>query len=79
MKQNSNTDCTVNVKNVAISDELGQNLSRSTESPGASSKRINGKVHFNVVRNPNIPLGRISYGENVCFFNSLIQVFYCLP
>ena len=50
----------MNVKNVENSDELDQNLSEwqiypSTESPRESSKRISGKVDFNVVRDPNIP------------------------
>ena len=84
MKENSNNNCVVNVKNFEISDELGQNLSGwkiypSTESQKESSKRISVKVDFNVVRDPNMPLGLIKYGENVCFFNSVIQVFYCLP
>ena len=65
-------------------DELGQNLLGwqiypSTESPGESSKRISGKTDFNVVRDPNIPLGLINYEENVCFFNSVIEVLYYLP
>ena len=84
MKENSNNDRVVNVKNFEICDELGQNLSGwqiypSTESLKESSKRISEKVHFNVVRDPNIPIGLINYGENVCFFNSVIQVLYCLP
>ena len=37
------------------------------------------KVDFNVVRDPKIPLGLMNYGENVCFFNSVIQVLYSLP
>ena len=74
----------MNVKNVEISDELGPNLSGwmvylYIKSPGESSKGINGKVDFNVLRDPNIPLGPINYGENVCFFNSIIQVLYYLP
>ena len=84
MKENPNNDCVVNVKHFEICYELGQNLSGwqiypSTESPKESSRRINEKVDFNVVRDPNIPLGLINYGENVLFFNSVIQVFYCLP
>ena len=84
MNENSNNDCVENVKNFEICDELGQNLSGlqiypSTESPNESSKRIDEKVDFNVVRDPNIPLGFINYGENVCFFNCVIQVLYCLP
>ena len=85
VKKNLNKDCRVNVKSVEISDELGQNLSgwqiyRSTESIGASSKIISVKnADFNVLRDPNILLGLINYGENVCFFNSVIQVLHCLP
>ena len=79
MKENWNKDSVVNVKNVENSDELDQNLSEwqiypSTESPRESSKRISGKVDFNVVRDPNIPWSLINFGENVCFFNSVIQV-----
>ena len=33
----------------------------------------------NVVRDSIIPIGLINYGENVCFFNFVIQVLYCLP
>ena len=85
MKKNLNKDCGVNVKNVEISDELGQKLSgwyiyRSTESIGASTKIISVKnIDFNVLSDPNILLGLINYGENVCFFNSVIQVLHCLP
>ena len=78
MKESSNNDCFVNVKNFETSDELGQNLSGwqiypSTESPKESSKRIGEKLDFNVVRDVNIPLGLINYGESVCFLNSVIQ------
>ena len=81
MKENSNKDCVVNVKNAEISDELGENLSGwqiypSTESPGESFERNNGKVDFNVVRDPNISLGLINYGENVCFYRSCIVYHY---
>ena len=84
MKENSNNDCVVIVKNFEISDEPGKNLSGqqiypSTESPKESSKRISEKLNFNVLREPNIPLGLINYGENVCFFNSVIQVSNFLP
>ena len=77
LKENSNNDSAVNVKNVEVTDEISQNLSGwqiypSTESPGKSSKRIGGKVDFNVVRDPNTPLGLLNYGENVCFFNSIV-------
>ena len=62
----------MNVKNVEISDKLGPNLSGwliylYIKSPGESSRGINAKVDFNVLRDPNIPLGPINYGENVCF------------
>ena len=30
------------------------------------------------MRDPNIPLGLVNYGENVCFLNSVIQVLYSL-
>ena len=90
MKESSNNDFVENMKNFEISDELGQNLSGwqiypSTESPKESSKTISDKVDFNVARDPNIPLGLANFGENTetmeknCFFNSVIQVLYCLP
>ena len=74
----------MNVKNLRLSIELGQNLSRwqiysSTESSGERSKRISSNVYFNVVRDLNSPLGVINYGENICFFNPVIQVLYFLP
>ena len=83
IQESSNNDCVVNLKNFEISDELGQNFSGSqiypsTESPKEGSKRINEKVDFNVLRDPNISLGLKNYGENVCFFNSVMQVLYCL-
>ena len=40
--------------------------------------RISKKVDFNIVRDSNIPLGLKNCGEDVCFFNSVIQVFYSL-
>ena len=75
-KENSNTDCVVNVKSVEISNELGQSLpglqiypnfaqnSESESLPGRF-KRISSKVDFNVIRDPNIPLDLKNYGENV--------------
>ena len=50
-----------------------------SESLAGRSKRINSKVDFNVIKDPNILLGLINYGENVCFFSSVIQVLYFLP
>ena len=88
--ENPNTACVVNVKNVEISNELGQSLpglqiypnftqNSESESLAGRSKRISSKVDFNVIRDPNIPLGLKNYGENVCFFNSVIQVLYSVP
>ena len=85
-KENSNTGCVVNVKSVEISNELGQSLpglqiypnfvhKSESESLVGRSKRINSKVDFNVIRDPNIPLGVKNYGGNVCFFNSVIQLY----
>ena len=84
MKENLDKDYVVNVKNVEISDEsgekiLGWQIYPSTKASGESFERISGKVDFNVVRDSNILLGLIIYGENVCFFNSVMQVLYCLP
>ena len=63
------------------------------KSPGGRSKKIKGfrgtpkkcnfssDIDFNVtyIRDPNIPLGLMNQGENVCFFNSVIQILYTLP
>ena len=73
----------MNKKSVEINNELGQslpgvqiypNFAQNSESASLArrSKRIRTKVDFNVKRNPNIPLGLINYGENVCFFNFII-------
>ena len=89
MKESSNADCVVNKKSVEISNELGQSLLRvqiypnfghnsESESFAGRSKRISSKVDLNIIRDPNIPLGLVNYGENVCFFNSVIQVLYSL-
>ena len=83
MKENSNTDCVVNLKSVQIGNELGQslpglqiysNFTQNSESKSLAgrSNRISSKVDFNVVRDPNIPLGFINYRENICFFDSVI-------
>ena len=36
-------------------------------------------VDFNVIRDETAPLGLMNNGENVCFFNSVMQVLYSLP
>ena len=88
MKESSNTDCVVNRKSVEISNELGQSLlgkqiypnfgqNSESESFAGRSKRIS-KIDFNIIRDPNILLGLVNYGENVCFFNSVIHVLYSL-
>ena len=89
MKENSNTDCVVNEKSDEISNELGQIYqdcifiqtaqNSKSESLAKRSKRISSKIDFNVIRDSNIPLGLINHGENICFFNSVIQVLYSLP
>ena len=89
-ERNSNTNCVVNVKHAEINYELGQNLSElqiypnlaensESESLAEESQRISWKVDFNVVSDPNILLGLINNGENVCFFNPVIQILYSLP
>ena len=77
------------VQSDQISNKLGQNLSglqiypKSKIYPDLSlterSERIIRKVDFNVMRDPNISLGLINCGENVYFFNSVVQVVYSLP
>ena len=89
MKESSNADCVVNKKSVEISNELGQKLlevqiypnfrqNSKSESFTGRTKRISCKVNFNIIRDPNIPLSLVNYGENVCFFNSVIRVLYSL-
>ena len=89
MKESSNSDCVVNKESVEISNELGQSLqgvqiypnygqNSESESLTGRFKRICSEVDFNVIRDPNIPLGLVNYGENVCFFSSVIQVLYSL-
>ena len=89
-KENSKIDCVVNVKSVEISNELGQslpglqiypNFAQNSESESLTGrfKRISRKVDFNVIRDPIIPFGFKNYCENVCFFNSVIQVMYSSP
>ena len=72
MKENSNKDCVVNVKNVEISDELGKNLIKVTDLSKHQISRRKWEDVRNVVRDSIIPIGLINYGENVCFFNSVI-------
>ena len=89
MKESAKTDCVVNKKSVEISNELGQSLlgvqiypnfgqNSESESFAGRSKSISKKLDFNIIRDPCIPLGLVNYGENVCFFNSVIQVLYSL-
>ena len=74
IKENSNTDSVVNVKSYEISNELGQNISGSqiylnfaqnSESAflAERSRRVSGKVDFNIIRDPNILLGLINHGK----------------
>ena len=49
-----------------------------SESLAGRSKRISSKVDFNLIRDQSIPFGLANYRENVCFFNSGIQVLYYL-
>ena len=71
MKENSNTDFVVNVKSVEFTYEPGQSLqglqiypnfgqNSESESLAERSKRISSKIDFNVIRDPNIPLGLIN-------------------
>ena len=39
----------------------------------------NVKVDFSVIRDESAPFGLMNNGENVCFFNSVMQVLYWLP
>ena len=89
-KENSNTDSVVNVKSVEICNELGQSLpglqiypnfaqNSESESLTGRSKRISSKVDFNAIRDPNIPLGKLSgkclllqlFHTSLVFFTSI--------
>ena len=61
--------------------QIYPNFARNSESEllAERSKRISGKVDIDVIRDRNIPLGLINNGENICFFNSVIQILYSLP
>ena len=72
-----------------IRNELGQsllglqiypNFAQNSESEllTGRSKRIGSKVDFNVIKDPNMPLGLRSYGGNIWFFSSVIQVLHSL-
>ena len=87
IKESSNTDCFLNKKSIEISNELGQSLLRvqiyqnfgqnsEYESFARKFKRISSKVVSNIIRDLNIPLGLVNCKENVCFFNSALQVLY---
>ena len=48
-------------------------LSNESEFLAERSKTISRKEDFNILRDPDVLLGLINYGENVCFFNSVIK------
>ena len=60
--------------------QIYPNLTKNSESESLAgrSKRISSKVDFNVIRDSNIPLDFINYGENVCK-QLFIQVLDYLP
>ena len=74
-----------------IESNPGPTQDINSKSPGGRPKKMKGfrgtpkkcdfsrDVDFNVTRDTSIPLGLINQGENVCFFNSVIQVLYSLP
>ena len=50
--------------------------------PNKQKKCVVEDIDFNIsynVREPSVPLGLLNQGENVCFFNSIVQVLYSLP
>ena len=54
------------------------------KSPRGRPKKVdlvsdNVKVDFSVIRDETAPQGLVNKGENVCFFNSVMQVLYSLP
>ena len=53
-------------------------LSNESEFLAERSKTISRKEDFNILKDPDVLLGLINYGENVCFFNSVIEVLYSL-
>ena len=69
MKENSNTDCVVNVKSIEISNELGQclpglqiypNFAQNGESESLEEDL---NSDSSVIRDPNIPLGLKNMGK----------------
>ena len=55
---------------------------RGTPKKQKFEKVENVDVDFNIcynIPNSNAPLGLLNHGENVCFFNSVLQVLYSLP
>ena len=49
---------------------------------GTPKKQMKEDIDFNIcynIPNSNAPLGLLNHGENVCFFNSVLQVLYSLP
>ena len=75
-----------------IESNPGPTQSRSCKSSAGRPKKskvfkgtpkkveLGNKIDFVVNRgNPVVPLGLVNQGENVCFFNSVIQVLYSLP
>ena len=83
MKENSDTNCFVNVKNFEISNELGKHVpefaqNSESESVTGRFKRISSKVDFNIVTGPNILLGLTNYGKMFAS-STVIQVLYFLP
>ena len=87
MNQVPHNNCVANVKNIKNLNELVLNISelqnypstaKNSKSESSISKRISGKVDFNIVKNPSIPLG-FKNCENVSFFNPVIQVLYSFP
>ena len=74
-----------------VESNPGPTQNQNSKSPGWQKKsnafnfkkqRADNEIDLNIssnVRNPNIPLGLLNRGENVCFFNCVVQVLYAIP
>ena len=71
-----NNKLSQNLSELQINPSIDQNESESLE---VKPQTYSGKADLIVVRDQNILLGLINYGENNYFFNCVIQVLHSLP
>ena len=88
MKEGPNNDSVANIKNIENHNKLVQNIyglqiypntaQKSKSESESEIKQISRKVDFNIVKDPNIPIGLKNCNEKVCFFNSVIHILHSL-